>query len=337
MSHKENNQEKFIKDTFNKLHTNITQFLLDTNYSNAPSIKLRNEIEEFKSKIQYQEKLREIENSNYELYRNSNIIHKYFPSLIKQTKDPKLLFPNSLLFTSKNNPKNIFRSFHDINYKEKKENAQSHKNKNKKKNLNIKINMNNQYNDKYYKYNNDEKNKKFFHKKIQDIYNNTLINNAAITRGIYDMTVKKLIPRGADVSPTMNLWGSPFKIIGNEVFDVYKKSTSKDDVGICETNRLIPNKYNINEFYRTQPLINQKKYFSQNKMNDKVDYNYNYKKNNIFITTNDDNIFNRNENIINNKNRTMYNYLTDLNLRTKNDIKAKTFYDVLSQKNDFFK
>ena len=118
--------------------------------------------------------------------------------------------------------------------KEKKENAQSHKNKNKKKNLNIKINMNNQYNDKYYKYNNDEKNKKFFHKKILDIYNNTLINNAAISRGIYDMTVKKLIPRGADVSPTMNLWGSPFKIIGNEVFDVYKKSTSKDDVGICE-------------------------------------------------------------------------------------------------------
>ena len=33
MSYKENNQEKFIKDTFNKLHTNITQFLLDTNYS----------------------------------------------------------------------------------------------------------------------------------------------------------------------------------------------------------------------------------------------------------------------------------------------------------------
>ena len=332
MSYKENNQEKFIKDTFNKLHTNITQFLLDTNYSNAPSIKLRNEIEEFKSKILYQEKLRDIDNSNYELYRNSNIIHKYFPSLIQQTKDPKLLFPNSLLFNTKNNPKNIFRSFHDINYKERKENTQSHKNKNKKKNLNIKINMNNQYNDKYYKYNNDEKNKKFFHKKIQDIYNNTLINNAAISRGIYDMSVKKLIPKGADVSPTMNLWGNPFKIIGNEVFDLYKKSTSKDDVGICETNRLIPNKYNINEFYRTQPLINQKKYFSQNKTNEKVDYNYNYKKNNIFITTNYEQIFNRNENIINTKNRTMYNYLTDLNLRTKNDIKAKTFYDVLNQK-----
>ena len=142
MSYRENNQEKFIKDTFNKLHTNITQFLLDTNYSNAPSIKLRNEIEEFKSKLEQQERLRDIDNLNYELYHNSDMIHKYFPSLIKQTKDPKLLLPNSLLFTSKTNPKNIFKSFHDINYKERKENSKSYKNK--KRNLNIKINMNNQ-------------------------------------------------------------------------------------------------------------------------------------------------------------------------------------------------
>ena len=326
MSYRENNQEKFIKDTFNKLHTNITQFLLDTNYSNAPSIKLRNEIEEFKSKLEKQERLRDIDNLNYELYHNSDMIHKYFPSLIKQTKDPKLLLPNSLLFTSKTNPKNIFKSFHDINYKERKENAKSYKNK--KRNLNIKINMNNQYNDKYYKYNNDEKNKKFFHKKIEDIYNNALINNAAVTRGIYDMSVKKLIPRGADVSPTMNLWGNPFKIIGNEVFDLYKKSSSKDDIEICETNRLIPNKYSINEMYKTQPIVNQKKYFSQNKI--KENENYNYKKNNIFLTTNDY-IFNRNENIIF-KNRNMLNYMTDFNLNSKNDIKAKTFYDVLNQK-----
>ena len=340
--------EKFIKETYNKLHSSLTQFLLDTNYSNIPSIKLRYELEEFKTKMINQEKMNNIYNLNNILNHNSKTLNKYFPLLINQTKDPNLFFPNSLIYTPKNNPKNIFRSFHDINYKERKENQKSlNKNKNKK-NLNIKINSYNQYNDKYYKYNNEEKNKKFFHKKFQDIYNNTLINKGDLTRGIYDMNVKKLIPRDADVSPSLNLWGNPFKITGNEVTDLYKKTSSKDDIGFCEINKLVPNKYNLNEFYKTQPIsIKHKKYFSENKYElneDNKDKNYK-NKNNLFITTDDYsfNDINKNKNDMNNiniKNKTMYNIHNNknklnLNLKTVNDIKSKTFYDLINQKKIF--
>ena len=138
---KVNNPEKFINETYKKLHSNLTEFLLDTNYSNIPSMKLRYELEEFKTKMIKQEKIKNIYQLNNDLKHNSDIINNYFPLLIKQSKNPNLFFPNSLLYTPKNLPKNNFRSFHDINYKERKENQKSlnkniHKNK---KNLNIKI------------------------------------------------------------------------------------------------------------------------------------------------------------------------------------------------------
>ena len=323
---KENNPEKFINETYKKLHSNLTEFLLDTNYSNIPSMKLRYELEEFKTKMIKQEKIKNIYKLNNDLKHNSDIINNYFPLLIKQSKNPNLFFPNLLLYTPKNLPKNNFRSFHDINYKERKENQESlnkniHKNK---KNLNIKISSNNQYTDKYYKYNNDSKNKKFFHKKFQDIYNNTIINKGDISRGIYDMNVKKLIPRDADVSPSLDLWGNPFRITGNEVKDLYKKTSSKDDIGYCEINRLVPNKYNLNEFYKTQPILK----YNKNNNN----------KNNLFITT-DDYSFNNLKNNANIRNKTMYNDKTklnlNLNLKTTNDIKSKTFYDLINQKKIF--
>ena len=338
MSYFELNQEKFIKDSLKKVYTNLTQFLLDTNYSNIPSLKLRHDIEEFKSKMEKIEKQRDIDKLNYDMYHNSNIIHKVFPSLMRKTNDPKLAFPNNLFYIPKNSQKNIFKSFADINDKKPKENSKLFKNK---KHLNIQINSNNQYNEKYYKYNNDEKNKKFFHNKLSDGYNNIVINNDDISRGIYDMNIKKLIPKGVDVSPTMNLWGNPLKITGNEVKNVYKKDSSQNDVAPGEINRLIPNKYSINQFYRTQPAFIIKKYnsFNKNKLNLNLN-NINEKEkgnkfntNKLFITT-EDNLFNDFGKIISFGNKTLKNIKTNINLKlnTPNNIKANTFYDVASQK-----
>ena len=319
MSYKEKNQEKFIKDTFNKIESNITQFLLDTNYSNAPSIKLRNDIEEYKSKMKILEKnssFNKFEQDNYTYSKTQN-----FPKLILNVKSPNLFLPNSLIFTTKTKPKNVFKGFLDMNsVKENQKNIKAYNNK--KNNLNIQINLNNQYNDKYYKYNNDSKNKKFFHHKILDKYNNTVINNEDISRGIYDMNIKKLIPRGADVSPTMNLWGNPFKILGRGVKNIYKKNSGKDDVALSEINRLIPNKYTINEFYQMQPIIpNHKKYFSKNKKNSISNTEFNYNNNKFYSTTNGFNFPNF-EKLLNLKNNPIYN----------TDNKANTFYDILNQK-----
>ena len=319
MSYKEKNQEKFIKDTFNKIESNITQFLLDTNYSNAPSIKLRNDIEEYKSKMKILEKnssFNKFEQDNYTYSKTQN-----FPKLILNIKSPNLFLPNSLIFTTKTKPKNVFKGFLDMNsVKENQKNIKAYNNK--KKNLNIQINLNNQYNDKYYKYNNDSKNKKFFHHKILDKYNNTVINNEDISRGIYDMNIKKIIPRGADVSPTMNLWGNPFKILGRGVKNIYKKNSGKDDVALSEINRLIPNKYTINEFYQMQPIIpNHKKYFSKNKKNSISNTEFNYNNNKFYSTTNGFNFPNF-EKLLNLKNNPIYNTVN----------KANTFYDILNQK-----
>ena len=312
----EKEQEKFIKETLNKINSNISQFLLETNYSNAPSIKLHNDLEEFKSKIKKNEKQKNKNKFLYNAYNNSKIIHSYLPSLIHQVNNPNLLLPNSLLFTPKNKAKNILKDFPDLNNIKTKAKLKTKSFNNKKKYLNIEINSNNHYNEKYYKYNNDEKNKKFFHQKIFDKYNNTVINNEDISRGIYDMNIKKLIPRGADTSPTMNLWGNPLRVMGNEVKKIYKKISSKDDIALCEINKLNPNRYTINEFYKTKPI----KIISKNE-----------NRNKFFITTNENDF----DKMINMKSKTMYNNKPYINLFTTNNtnnLKANTFYDLINQK-----
>ena len=318
MSYKEKNQEKFIKDTFNKLHSNLTQFLFDTNYSNAPSVKLRQELEEYKSKMTL------FKNNSPTHITQDNYNYSKMPNLILSIKNPKLLLPNSLIYTAKTNPKNIPKGFLDMSsVKENEKKIRSLKNNNKKKkNLNIKINISNQYNDKYYKYNNDSKNKKFFHYKLLDKYNNTVINNEDISRGIYDMNIKKLIPRDADVSPTMNLWGNPFKIIGKNVKNIYKKNSGKDDIAFSEINRMIPNKYTVNEFYHKNNTKNN------NDLNN----------NKFFLTTNNDFYLPNLDKLLNDKNKTMYNINNNINNNMNNNIKySKTFYRTNYTKKIFLK
>ena len=243
------NQEKFIKETFDKVHANIIKFILDTNYAEAPSIKLRNELEEYKSKMLK----KETQLKKQELKNNQNL-NQYLLPLIENINNPNKCIPNSALFSQKLTNKNILKGFQDINKIQEKKCKKFLK----PKNLNLNSN-NNLYMDKYYKFNNDIKNRKFFHPKIYDKYNNTVIRNKDISLGLYDMNVKKLIPKGADVTLTMKMWGHPLKITGKEVKNAYKKCSSRDEVASGELNKIKPNKYSLQEFYKTQPTLNKNK------------------------------------------------------------------------------
>ena len=244
MSAQEEKQVLFIKETIDKVHNDLTKLIIDTNYTNVQSIHLRNELDKIKSKILKEE--RQLKNKKN--FRNLNLDQELLP-VLDNIHNPNKFIPNSSLFSHKLKNKNILRGFQDINRVSKTENQKIISPK--VKNLNIKTN---EYMDKFYKYNNDSKNRKFFHPKIYDEYNNTVIRNKDISLGIYDLNVKKLIPKGADVTLSMNIWGSPMKISGKNVKSTYKKSSSKDEVASGDLNKLSSIQYNKDEFYKTQPL-----------------------------------------------------------------------------------
>ena len=345
-----NEQAKFIKETFDKVHNDLIKFILETNYSedysNASSILLRKELEEFKSKMLKQEKY----NKRNQFLNQQNIKGNLLPFL-NNINNPNIRIPNSSLFSQKITNKNILNGFQDINKIQENDNKKLFKTK--KKNLNINTNTNH-YIDKYYKYNNDIKNSKFFHPKMYDKYNNTIIRNKDISLGIYDMNVKKLIPKGADVALTMNLGGNPLKIMGKEAKNVYKKSSSRDEIAPGELNKLKPTKYTFQEFYKTQPILNN---FNQNKSTKNMTTNSffnnniysfsphntsnsiyskyrniptNEKDNNVFIT--EDSQFT--ESI---KSRKTFNDLKiyetnyESTHKSEKDYRANTFYDLLNQ------
>lgn len=243
MSALEEKQALFIKETIDKVHNDLTKLIIDTNYTNVQSIHLRNELDKMKSKILQEERqLKDKKN-----FRNLNANQQLLP-VLDNIHNPNKFIPNSSLFSHKLKNKNILRGFQDINKIPKAENQKLISPK--VKNLNIKTN---EYMDKFYKYNNDIKNREFFHPKIYDEYNNTVIRNKDISLGIYDLNVKKLIPKGADVTLTMNMWGSPLKISGKNVKSTYKKCSSKDEVASGDLNKLSSIQYNKDEFYKTQP------------------------------------------------------------------------------------
>ena len=280
---------------------------------------------------------------------NSQSVSQNLLPFINNANNPNICLPNASLFRQKMTNKNILRGFQDINKIQEKNIKTTFSQK--KKNLNINTN-NNIFMDKYYKFNNDIKNRTFFHPKLYDKYNNTVIRNKDIKLGIYDMSVKKLIPKGADVSLTMNMLGHPLKITGKEVKNTYKKCSSKDEVAPGELNKLIPSKYSLQDFYKTQPIFdefkkkkiskilstdsflsrkNKNKYslspttsnigftsYKTNAINENID------KNNIFITENS--LFSSTT-----KNRNLKIYDNNFGNNYEEDLRPNTFYDILNQ------
>ena len=277
------NQSNFINQTIDKVHDIVAKFMLETDgdhyYKNYKASTFLYLLEEYKSNLLKQKKAEKNQ------IKNNDGRNLYLLPMINNINNPNILIPNSSLFSQKTTNKNILKGFQDINKIKEKDNKANYRHKIKSLNINTNDNL---YFDKYYKYNNDIKNRKFFHHKLYDKYDNTIIRNRDISLGIYDMNVKKLIPKGADVTLTMNMWGNPMIITGKEVKNTYKKSSRKDEVAPGDLNKLKPNKYTLQEFYKTQPIFKDYKK-NQNMttnsfMNKKLYPNKNIDKKNMFLT-----------------------------------------------------
>ena len=344
-------QEKFIKETIEKVYNKIEKFIFQPKdyYSSSPLIiHLKNQLEEYQSKMIKQEK----NNKRNQFLKQRNINENLLP-LLNTMNNPDIRIPNSSLFSQKITNKNLLKGFQDINKIQENDNKKYLRTKKKQLNINTNTNL---YMDKYYKFNNDIKNRNFFHPKIYDKYNNAIIRNKDVSLGIYDMNVKKLIPKGADVTLAMTMWGNPIKIMGKEVKNTYKKCSSKDDVATGQLNRIKPSKFNLKEFYKTQPVLsiantNSKSILNKtnNSFSNKINYSFspyntsntifskyknvstnNKDNNNVFITEDSQ----LTESI---KSRKTFSNLkiNDTNFETNNknekNIKANTFYDILNQ------
>ena len=232
---------EFVKKTTEKLYDKIIKYIIDTNYSNPESIKLRNDIEEFKAKMNKKEESQDIiKNKRRKL--NLGLL-----PFIDNINNPNYIYQNACIYKTKYKNKNIIKGFQDINNLQgncSNRNKNSKKKKIKEKILNIDTN--------------DFLNSKFFHHKLYDKFKNVLIQRKDINSGVYDMFVKKLIPKGVDVTPIMNMDGTPIKITKNNLNKIYKKVSNKEEIGSVEVNGFHPNLYSLNTFYG-QKFFNKKK------------------------------------------------------------------------------
>ena len=103
------NQEKFFNSTLSKIENYLTKFIFETNFSNIPSLYLREEISKFKMK-----KFKRSNSQNdYQPYYHK-VKQKVFP-FIKKIKDPDVRNKNSSIFIPIVENKNIISGKQDIN------------------------------------------------------------------------------------------------------------------------------------------------------------------------------------------------------------------------------
>ena len=231
------NQEKFIKSTLSQVEKHLNRFIFETNFSNVNSLYLRNEISKFKKNIFRRNKSQNDIDSHYQ-----KINQRILP-LLNRRRDPSARHKNSTIFNPKIINKNIISKKQDINRILVKDPLKSELRQ---------IN----YIKKFLKYSNENLNQKLYHTQLLDKYNNTIIRNKDMQKGLYDLINKGYIPKGADVTPSLDKDGNPFSVTSKDVFYKYKKSKDKDQIENASFNRLkYTPEYYMNMFYKTyQPL-----------------------------------------------------------------------------------
>ena len=243
-----NEQSKFIEDTIDKVYNNLTKFLLDTNYANDQSIHLRNELEKYKKNIA----------KNKALYFQKNSFSSNFlPNLVS---NPNACYSNRFIYNQKNPiSKNILRGFQNIKHVTERNFFSCDKKKLYKNKKNSKF--------KYSKYDIENKNQKFFHQKAYDDFNNTFIRNKDLSLGLYEMINIGLVPRGADVSPSLKIGGNPFNITSRDVKNAYKKCSTRDEIANGNLNKV--KNFCVDDFYNLQPINKSKSktFFNTNNLN----------------------------------------------------------------------
>ena len=223
-------QEKFFNKTLSKIEKDLTKFIFETNFSNVPSLYLRDEISKFKKKSFK----RSSSQNGFEYY---NIMkRKIFPMLVNK-RDPETKNKNSTIFVPLIRNKNLITRKQDINH------------------IFVKDSLKNEIRDfskkRYLKYSNEKRNNQLYHTQLYDKCMNTIIRNKDINQGLLDMINKGLIPKGSDVTPAFERDGNPFNITSTN-FSKFRKTFNKSEVTNASVNKFrYRPEYNLEIFYKT--------------------------------------------------------------------------------------
>ena len=224
-------QEKFFYSTLSKLESNLTRFIFETNFTNVPSIYLREEV----SKLKKKSFKRSISQNQIQPHY-TKIRQKIFP-LINNKRDPSARNRNSSIFKPLIKNKNIISGKPDIN------------------NILEKVPLRKEIKDfsnkGYLKYSNEKRNNQLYHTQLFDKSMNTIIRNKDIQKGLFDMINKGLIPKCSDVTPAFNRDGNPFSITATN-FHNFKRKFNKNEITNATINKLrYRPDYDLEVFYKT--------------------------------------------------------------------------------------
>ena len=343
-----------IQDTISQFKEELRKSIIDPNYSKIGIIHLKNTLEDLEKKMKKQEK--EI-NKNYLNEKNSlKNTHKMLynpPSLpVLKQKSSKIInyTPEEIVFKSDKfvNLSNVDRL---RDYKKKREYYNfnnSLKNKRLKSAINNNINNDNLF---FYADDNNGKSMKLPNymnpqKRIDYSINNNrvksnpifydrnkqpIIRKNDLNKGLLTLNYKKIIPKGADLTPAFNFnGGNPFQI-SVKMSDYTRKGLKDEYKGFkgfkekkTDKSTIIINKENR----ATSMNVSQIK---TNRSNDNSKLNnLNFSKIKSMNSNNENNILNQN-NINNNINNNNNNILTSNNLNTNTFITEQKSISGISQ------
>ena len=83
------------------------------------------------------------------------------------------------------------------------------------------------------------------------MFENTIITNKDIIRGLFEMINKGLVPKYSDVTPAFNREGNPFTISATN-FNKFRKTFNKNELINASVNKFSYRpEYNFDIFYKT--------------------------------------------------------------------------------------
>ena len=246
ITNEENKQKEFINSTLQQLKENISNFIISTNYSNIQSLYLRQQIDDYQKEFK---KLNQEQFYQKKLSENSMIKNEIILPLLLDTKNPKLSYKKESIYS----PQTSYRK------REIKKKNERNINDIFNPSLSVKETLSSEIkhlkNKEYLKYCNEYRNQRYYHPKYLDKKGNFIIKKEDMEQGIYDMITKGLIPRSVDMSPAIELGGSPFNITKKK-YDGKNSSRiyNRGEVATGNLDKLTYIKHEVNELYKNKNM-----------------------------------------------------------------------------------